>query len=190
MCDKRQVDSPGCSRPRTAPARKGAWPCGRRGCSQSEPRPPPGSAGRRGPGCLLAAAPGASAELCATLLRPGGEPALPPARGDLQDRALHLPPGHRGGLHGDRGDQNRQVGLRGCVCACAGAVALSSPACPPHPALPRPGRAQRPDPALLAHRRSIHSQEMLGQLLTEVGGAWEGPPGSLCPGPARCCPGT
>ncbi|XP_059962896.1 calpain-10 isoform X1 [Mesoplodon densirostris] len=76
---------------------------------RSEPGLPPGPSGRRGPGCALLAAPGASAELCAALLRPGGQPALPPVRGDLLDRALHLPAGHRGGLHSDRGDQNRQA---------------------------------------------------------------------------------
>ncbi|XP_072818099.1 calpain-10 isoform X1 [Vicugna pacos] len=70
---------------------------------------PAGSCRWRGPGCSLPAAPGASAKLCAALLHPGGEPALPPVCGDLQDCALHLPARHRGGFHGDRGDQDRQA---------------------------------------------------------------------------------
>lgn len=91
----------------------------------SEPRPPLGSGGRRGPGRTLPAAAGASAELRAALLRPGGEPALPPARWRLPHRALHLPAGHRGRFHVDCGDQNRQVGagaarVRLCTRLCVG----------------------------------------------------------------------
>lgn len=181
--------------------------------ARSEPRPPPGPSGRRGPGCALLAAPGASAKLCAALLRPGGQPALPPVRGDLLDRALHLPARHRGGLHSDRRDQNRQVGRRGrvwvCVCVGRGAVVLSilAPLVLSHlshtPQLSlcwqspeacgrrvrclesrrawsvaaspgARGGTQRGERGVFSHRRSIHSQEMLGQLLKEV-----------CMGPGR-----
>ncbi|XP_054578720.1 calpain-10 isoform X2 [Eptesicus fuscus] len=70
---------------------------------------PAGSSGQRGPEHALPAAPEASAELCATLLHPGSEPHLPPVCRELQDCALHLPARHRGGLHSDHRNQNRQA---------------------------------------------------------------------------------
>ena len=242
-CDKGQADcrlSPArAALPGRKPGqgcRKGTGLCGSGGRSQSshpqagllsEPRPPPGSSRRRGPGRILPAAAGASAELRAALLRPGGEPALPPARRHLSHRALHLPARHRGRLYGDRGDQNRQVGAcaRGCVwvwgvspappplvlsqrpahlsCRARGLWEESRWAwssLPPTPHAPVCGEAQDEGPGahcppphaprvrgaqgnsgILSCRRSIHSQEMLGQPLREVrvGCRGEGSPSAL-----------
>ena len=96
--------APGASPPWTPRPRKGSavprlgrtwWPWQPGGQPRpptpSEPTPPPGSGGWREPGRIPPAAPGPSAKLCATLLRPGSEPALPPVGGDLQDCALYLP---------------------------------------------------------------------------------------------------
>lgn len=183
-----------------------------------QPVCPPGSGGRGWPGRALPAAPGASAELRAALLRPGSEPAVPPVGGDLQDCALHLPARHRGGLHRDHRHQDRQVGPgpgapTGSWCppprppARAGQQwerstresRLLAPAAPPGaPATV----SYRVLPCPLSCRRSIHSRERLGQLLQEVSaglgrGRPSAPPGlppPLLPGPrlprARPCPGT
>uniref|UniRef100_A0A3Q2I3U2 Calpain 10 n=1 Tax=Equus caballus TaxID=9796 RepID=A0A3Q2I3U2_HORSE len=69
----------------------------------------PGPGGWWEAGHAVPAAPGASAELRATLLHPGSEPALPPVCGGLLDCALHLPARHRGVLHGDHCHQDRQA---------------------------------------------------------------------------------
>lgn len=97
---------------------------------------PPGAPRWQGPRRTLPAAAGASAELRAASLRPGSEPPLPPAGGELQDRALHLPARLGGCLHCDHSHQDRQVGPRAVVLGTSGPPTPSPQPAPPSPALP------------------------------------------------------
>ncbi|XP_045054103.2 calpain-10 isoform X3 [Desmodus rotundus] len=95
---------------------RGGRPC----CVEPGKRPRQGLPGRgpaslegssrwRGSGGTPTAAPEAPGELCATSPCPGSEPTLPPVCRDLQGCALHLPARHRGHLHSDHSNQDRQA---------------------------------------------------------------------------------